>query len=101
MQHRVVLELLEFNKKIEGKISSQQKMLQTLYDEKKGVQEKIEKLKKELTLIDEFIDKNEQDLSKLDQDHETNLKKIQLIEMTLVPIEQEKQKYELLTKSLK
>ena len=94
-------ELIENTRKVESKISSQQKVIYTLYDEKKGVEEKIAKMKKELDLINDFIDKNEQDLHIMEQERETSLKKIDLIQMTLVPIEQEKQKYELLTKSLK
>lgn len=89
------------NSTINQNITGQQAVLNELYQEKKKVKEKIEKLTEEFKLINDYIDKNEDELKLVEKELSDNLEKIKLIEDTLVPLQNDKEKYEILIKNLK
>lgn len=94
-------ELRKASFKIDSNINNQKVFLNKLYDEKKEVKQKIEKLNKEFQLIEDFIEKNENDLRNTEVELSNNLEKIKLIEDTLKPLEKEKEKYEILSRNFK
>ena len=92
-------ELKSRNFLLDENVVSQQNFLNKLYMEKKEVGDKIEKLKKEFGLINDFINKNEKDLKDCENEYEENKNKIKLIQETLLPVENEKEKYEILIRN--
>lgn len=92
-------EIIRKNQSLEENLVSQQGFLNKLYNEKKDVIEKIEKMNKELQLINNFIDENEANMSGLEKEVSENYSKLNLIQESLGPIEREREKYELLVRN--
>lgn len=89
-------EIEKINNKLNIDYETQHVILEKLRGEKNTVIEKIEKMKRELALIDKYVNQSEDELNEIEKKKNESTKKKNLISETLQFVKAEKEKYEIL-----
>lgn len=89
-------EIEKINNKLDIDYGTQEAILEKLKGEKNIVVEKIEKMKKELALIEKYVNQSEEELNEMVEKKKEFTKKKNLIRETLDFVKTEKEKYEIL-----
>mmetsp|Transcript_12740 Transcript_12740/g.14631 ORF Transcript_12740/g.14631 Transcript_12740/m.14631 type:complete len:210 (+) Transcript_12740:97-726(+) len=105
MRYRILkeerLETQKARDEIRRDLASKQTVRLELEDQKKNALDRLEKIKNELKLIQSFLDRTEEEEIELEKKKNEMTAKLELIDGTLEPVEQERSKYQLIISSIR